>query len=437
LLSTFRKYIFETGAAINRDNTFTNSIGLDNFEEKIMADDGTILSIRLYDYTGVTYQKDSGGSNISVEDSQKIYFDKAIATLETIKATKKYYGEKLYYYYIPYEIIGAQGANERNVIEVIYSNEDMNILLNRSLLIIIILVAFGSLIAGSYGVHRARSITRPIEEISEGVKQIGEGNFNFSVSVNTNDEISLLAIQFEKMTNEIKKLLEERKETLSDLEFKNKEISEQKEEIESLYEETISINEELENLLNKNKVSYFETVRTLANAIEEKDRYTGGHCERVMEYSMKIAEVLGLGEEEKNDLKFGSILHDIGKIGIPEAILHKDDKLTPQEYNIIKTHPEIGYRILKNLDFLSYSKSIVYEHHERIDGKGYPRGLKGEEIHLLARIVCVADAFDAMTSNRPYKNVMTTEMAVKELLANAGTQFDSDIVDAFIKAIYA
>ncbi len=402
-----------------------------------MADDGTILSIRLYDYTGVTYQKDSGGSNISVEDSQKIYFDKAIATLETIKATKKYYGEKLYYYYIPYEIIGAQGANERNVIEVIYSNEDMNILLNRSLLIIIILVAFGSLIAGSYGVHRARSITRPIEEISEGVKQIGEGNFNFSVSVNTNDEISLLAIQFEKMTNEIKKLLEERKETLSDLEFKNKEISEQKEEIESLYEETISINEELENLLNKNKVSYFETVRTLANAIEEKDRYTGGHCERVMEYSMKIAEVLGLGEEEKNDLKFGSILHDIGKIGIPEAILHKDDKLTPQEYNIIKTHPEIGYRILKNLDFLSYSKSIVYEHHERIDGKGYPRGLKGEEIHLLARIVCVADAFDAMTSNRPYKNVMTTEMAVKELLANAGTQFDSDIVDAFIKAIYA
>lgn len=429
-------YIFETGAVIKRNDTFENSIGLDNFEDKIMEDNTIIRSVILYDYTGISYQKNDQGRNYSIDGNHKAYFDKAISTLNTIEVDKNSSGEKLYYYYIPYEIIGAKGANERNVIEVVYSNANINMRLNKNVWVIILLGAVGSLTAGSFGIYRARSITKPIEAISEGVKQIGEGNFNFTVPINTNDEFFILACQFEKMTNEIKKLLEERKETLNDLEYKNKEISAQKEEIESLYEETISINEELENLLSKNQASYFETVRALANAIEEKDSYTGGHCERVMGYSMKIAEELDLGNEEKNDLKFGSILHDIGKIGIPEDILHKVDKLTTEEYNIIKTHPEKGYRILKNLDFLNHSVNIVYEHHERIDGKGYPRGLKGNEIHLLARIVCVADAFDAMTSNRPYKKVMTTEMAVKELLDNAGTQFDADIVDALIKVIY-
>lgn len=429
------KYIFETGATISRDETFTNAIGLDNFGQKIVDDDKIIQSAILYDYTGVSYQKDKEGNNYSLKNSQKIYFNKAISTLQTVEVKKKLSEETLYYYYIPYEVIGAKGSNERNVIEVIYTDVDMDNLLDNSVLMIILLVALASIIAATFGFHRAKSITRPIEAITQGVKQIGEGNFNLSVLVNSNDEFSQLAEQFEKMANQINKLLEERKETLSDLEFKNKEISEQKDEIESLYEETISINEELENLLIKNRMSYFETVRTLANAIEEKDRYTGGHCERVMEYSMIIANVLNLSEEEKNDLKFGSILHDIGKIGIPEAILHKVDKLSVEEYKIIKNHPEIGYRILKNLDFLDHSKSIVYEHHERMDGLGYPRGLKGQEIHLLARIVCVADAFDAMTSNRPYKNVMTNEMAVKELIANAGTQFDPEIVEAFIKAL--
>lgn len=429
------KYIFETGATIIRDETFANSIGLDNFEQKIVDDDSIIVSAVLYDYTGVSYQKNKEGNNYSLDASQKAYFNKAISTLETIEVKRELSNETLYYYYIPYEVIGAKGANERNVIEVVYTDIDMNKLLKNSVLMIILLVAFGSIIAGTLGFHRAKSITRPIEAITKGVKQIGEGDFNLSVLVNSNDEFSQLADQFEKMANEISKLLEERKETLSDLEFKNKEISEQKDEIESLYEETISINEELENLLVKNKMSYFETVRTLANAIEVKDRYTGGHCERVMEYSMKIAEVMGLSEEEKNDLKFGSILHDIGKIGIPEAILHKADKLTAEEYSIIKNHPEIGYRILENLDFLHHSKSIVYEHHERMDGLGYPRGLRGSDIHFLARIVCVADAFDAMTSKRPYKSVMTTDMAVKELIAHAGTQFDPEIVEAFIRAI--
>lgn len=431
------KYIFETGTTMNRDITFGNSIGLDNFEDEIMEDNQTIRSVILYDYTGVSYQKNKQKVNHTIEEAQKVYFEKALATLNTIEVQKKISGEDLFYYYIPYEIIGAEGINERNVIEVVYSSADMNMQLSNSIWVIILLAVFGSLIAGSLGVIRARTITKPIEEISEGVKQIGEGNFDFKVSVSCNDEFSVLAYQFGKMTNEIKELLALREENLNALEYKNIEISEQKEEIESLYEETISINEELENLLRKNRVSYFETVRALANSIEEKDRYTGGHCERVMEYSMKIAEELKLGEDEKNDLKFGSIIHDIGKIGIPEYILHKDDKLTIEEYKIIKTHPEIGHRILKDLDFLNHSKNIVYEHHERIDGKGYPRGLKGDEIHFLAKIVCVADAYDAMTSNRPYRMVMTTEDAIKELLANAGTQFDAGIVDAFIKTIYA
>jgi HD-GYP domain-containing protein (c-di-GMP phosphodiesterase class II) len=235
------------------------------------------------------------------------------------------------------------------------------------------------------------------------------------------------------MQGQIKELLQERYLAEQNLENKNKEISEHKDEIESLYEETISINEELETLFAKNKDSYFETVKVLANIIEEKDLYTGGHCERVMIYSMMIGEALKIGEQEKSDLQFGSILHDIGKIGVPEYILHKKERLTQEEYEKIKEHPEIGYQLLSNLDFLDSSRRIIYEHHERVDGKGYPRGLKGDDIHFLAKIVCVADAFDAMTSNRAYRAVMSVDDALKELVANKGTQFDAEIVDAFIE----
>ncbi len=426
-------YIFEYGAPIVQDESLMKGISFENFYEQIQAENVDVNRILLYNYLGVSYKKTRDGKNIVIDSDHSIYFKKAMQTMSTVKVTKKENGQKVFYQYIPYKINGSTGGNEINVVEVIYNNDRNEKLIKNYILRIIMINIFGAFVAAIFGVYESRKMIKPVEILTEGAKKIGTGDFDHEIAVKSNDELQLLADQFVKMQGQIKELLEERYQAEQNLENKNKEISEHKDEIESLYEETISINEELETLFAKNKDSYFETVKVLANVIEEKDLYTGGHCERVMIYSMMIGEALKIGEQEKSDLQFGSILHDIGKIGVPEYILHKKERLTQEEYEKIKEHPEIGYQLLSNLDFLDSSRRIIYEHHERVDGKGYPRGLKGDDIHFLAKIVCVADAFDAMTSNRAYRAVMSVDDALKELIANKGTQFDAEIVDAFIE----
>ena len=426
-------YIFEYGAPIVQDESLMKGISFENFYEQIQADNVDVDRILLYNYLGVSYKKTRDGKNIVIDSDHSVYFKQAMQTMSTVKVTKKENGQKVFYQYIPYKINGSTGGNEINVVEVIYNNERNEKLISNYIFRIILINIFGAIVAAIFGVYESRKMIKPVEILTEGAKKIGTGNFDHQIVVRSNDELQLLADQFVKMQGQIKELLQERYLAEQNLENKNKEISEHKDEIESLYEETISINEELETLFAKNKDSYFETVKVLANVIEEKDLYTGGHCERVMIYSMMIGEALKIGEQEKSDLQFGSILHDIGKIGVPEYILHKKERLTQEEYEKIKEHPEIGYQLLSNLDFLDSSRRIIYEHHERVDGKGYPRGLKGDDIHFLAKIVCVADAFDAMTSNRAYRAVMSVDDALKELVANKGTQFDAEIVDAFIE----
>ncbi len=426
-------YIFEYGAPIVQDESLMKGISFENFYEQIQAENVDVDRILLYNYLGVSYKKTRDGKNIVIDSDHSVYFKQAMQTMSTVKVTKKENGQKVFYQYIPYKINGSTGGNEINVVEVIYNNSRNEKLIKNYILRIIMINIFGAFVAAIFGVYESRKMIKPVEILTEGAKKIGTGDFDHEIAVKTNDELQLLADQFVKMQGQIKELLQERYQAEQNLENKNKEISEHKDEIESLYEETISINEELETLFAKNKNSYFETVKVLANVIEEKDLYTGGHCERVMIYSMMIGDALKIGEQEKSDLQFGSILHDIGKIGVPEYILHKKERLTQEEYEKIKEHPEIGYQLLSNLDFLDSSRRIIYEHHERVDGKGYPRGLKGDDIHFLAKIVCVADAFDAMTSNRAYRAVMSIDDALKELIANKGTQFDAEIVDAFIE----
>ncbi len=426
-------YIFEYGAPIVQDESLMKGISFENFYEQIQAENVDVDRILLYNYLGVSYKKTRDGKNIVIDSDHSVYFKQAMQTMSTVKVTKKENGQKVFYQYIPYKINGSTGGNEINVVEVIYNNSRNEKLIKNYILRIIMINIFGAFVAAIFGVYESRKMIKPVEILTEGAKKIGTGDFDHEIAVKSNDELQLLADQFVKMQGQIKELLQERYQAEQNLENKNKEISEHKDEIESLYEETISINEELETLFAKNKNSYFETVKVLANVIEEKDLYTGGHCERVMIYSMMIGDALKIGEQEKSDLQFGSILHDFGKIGVPEYILHKKERLTQEEYEKIKEHPEIGYQLLSNLDFLDSSRRIIYEHHERVDGKGYPRGLKGDDIHFLAKIVCVADAFDAMTSNRAYRAVMSVDDALKELIANKGTQFDAEIVDAFIE----
>ncbi|MFZ5988284.1 MAG: HD domain-containing phosphohydrolase [Bacillota bacterium] len=230
-------------------------------------------------------------------------------------------------------------------------------------------------------------------------------------------------------------------------------IYSQKQEIEALYEQAAASNEELnsyikeldytkEELNRKNdeltgffdeiQFGYLQTVMSLANSIEAKDAYTRGHCQRVMEISCELARALGFTEDQIGDLRYAAILHDIGKIGISASILNKQGKLTDEEFEEIKKHPLIAYNILKDVEFLKNGLSAILQHHERYDGRGYPNGLKGEEICVFARIMCVADAFDAMTSDRPYRKGMEMEDAIKELERCKGTQFDPKIVDLLV-----
>lgn len=192
------------------------------------------------------------------------------------------------------------------------------------------------------------------------------------------------------------------------------------------------INEELSETYEKLEKAYLESIQTLRYTVEAKDSYTRGHSDRVSEYSVLIGEKLGLSEQELKTLRIGGLFHDIGKIGVPDAILRKTEKLTDDEYSEIKNHPSIGAHILATASIFKEIVPIVKHHHEKYDGTGYPSQLKGEEIPLLARIAAVADTFDAMTSRRTYRDALGLEKVKSEFERCKGTQFDPKIADTFL-----
>ena len=175
--------------------------------------------------------------------------------------------------------------------------------------------------------------------------------------------------------------------------------------------------------------TYLETLDSLAIVVEQRDGITGGHCQRAAAYADALGRAFELSDETRRDLHHGSVLHDIGKIGVPDAILHKPGVLTDTEWVIMRRHPEIGARMVGGVGFLRPALSIILAHHERYDGNGYPRGLRGEQIPLGARIFQVADALDAIVSDRPYRRGRPLEVALAEIRRHAGSQFDPLVVD--------
>jgi putative nucleotidyltransferase with HDIG domain len=174
-----------------------------------------------------------------------------------------------------------------------------------------------------------------------------------------------------------------------------------------------------------------DSVGVLGNAIEARDAYTRGHTERVTRLALAIAMRLGWSDERLEQCRMGGLLHDVGKIGVPDAILQKPGRLTNEEYDIMKRHPRIGAQILAPITTLSFVVPYVLCHHERWDGKGYPDGLQGHAIPLEGRVLAIADAFDAMTSDRAYRKGMDRETAVAEVLKCSGSQFDPELVELF------
>jgi HD-GYP domain-containing protein (c-di-GMP phosphodiesterase class II) len=194
----------------------------------------------------------------------------------------------------------------------------------------------------------------------------------------------------------------------------------------------VSAGIESAQLLRKQRELFYATIMMLADAVELRDPYTGSHTQRVTNYSFLLGQQMDLTQEQLNWIRIGTPLHDIGKIGIDDAILRKTDKLTQAEFEIMKTHTTMGARMIESVIDLVPVLPIVRSHHERWDGRGYPDGLQGESIPLLARIVAVADAFDAMTSNRPYRQALSADTGFAEIEKQKGKQFDPIAADAFL-----
>ena len=258
-------------------------------------------------------------------------------------------------------------------------------------MVTVLTIVLGTLFAGQ--------ISKPIHELAGSALRLAGGDYASRVTIKATNEVGILADAFNQMGGEIEKSIEEIREAAK-----------------------------------RNKDLFLGSIRMLANAIDEKDPYTRGHSERVAFYSALMAKHMGMSPEEVEKVHLSGLIHDVGKIGIEDKILRKPAALTDDEYEMMKQHPRKGEHILEAVPLLKEMAGAGLMHHENWDGSGYPDGLKEEQIPLLGRIVSVADAFDAMTTDRPYSKAMTFEAALARLRFLAGKKFDGGCVDAIEKA---
>ncbi len=279
------------------------------------------------------------------------------------------------------------------VLGVDISAEDIYVIRNKVLVRSIIIFVLGIIMAFLIGSLISRRIVDPINELIAGTRYIAQGNLHHKVYVPGDDEIAELAQAFNQMSG--------------------------------------SLNDSRRKLLNY----FYETVKSLVMVLEIRDHYTLGHSEAVAGYAIRIAQRMGVDAKTLDMFQRVALLHDIGKVGVRDSVLLKPDKLDDEEWDAIKIHPVLGEQILKPILNDSTMLMVIRNHHERIDGKGYPDGLKGEQIPLLVAITTVADSFDAMTSTRAYRRALSVEQAVEQLVNNRGTQFHPDVVDVFLQIL--
>jgi putative nucleotidyltransferase with HDIG domain len=246
----------------------------------------------------------------------------------------------------------------------------------------------------------ARSVTRPLADVVRGALDIARGRFGRQVAVRPGNELGDLAYAFNHMSRELASYDAENRRLIAALER-----------------------------------GYLDTIRSLAAAVDAKDPYTRGHAERVAALSVEIGRELGLAPDALQALQYGGILHDIGKIGIPDAILAKRGTLSSDEMKLVRDHPRIGAEIVAGVEFLAAAVPAIRSHHERWDGTGYPDGLAGEGIPLVARIVNIADTWDACTSRRPYQEPIPSDVVVAILEGLEGAQTDPAVHAALLRVL--
>jgi len=262
--------------------------------------------------------------------------------------------------------------------------------------------AIAALISLGLGFTLSRRLITPLQNLASTTSQIAEGNLAVRANVRGEDEIALLGSNFNDMASNIEALVRK-----------------------------------LKKALRQNQELFLETIRTLAAAIDAKDPYTHGHSERVSSYSMAISRHLELNQEEVFRVHIAAILHDVGKLGVRESILNKPGGLSDEEFEVMRQHPSIGAQIMSPIRMLKDIIPGIRNHHETWDGTGYPDSLEGEQIPMVARIIGVADTFDAMTTNRPYQQAMTLDYVLAKMRSMSGSRFDPVVVEAFMAAVEA
>lgn len=268
--------------------------------------------------------------------------------------------------------------------------------MRRQTLIISLVAAVFTLFIGFFF---AKKLTQPVRELAAGAHRIASGDFSQRIAVRSRTELGALGMSFNLMTDQLEKFISD-----------------------------------LQHSADENRELFLGTVKALAAAIDGKDPYTRGHSERVARFSVAIAQGMDLPDEEIEKIRISALLHDVGKIGIDDNILKKPAALTNEEFEIMKGHPQKGFKIMSQIPAMSEFLPGMYMHHEMIDGKGYPQGLKGDEIPIMARIVSVADTFDAMTTDRPYQKAMSLEDAVSRIKDLVGTRYDERVVASLVAA---
>jgi putative nucleotidyltransferase with HDIG domain len=258
-----------------------------------------------------------------------------------------------------------------------------------------LMAALAVLLSIGISLFAARQISQPLQTLTESSRAIAKGDFSQRVHLKSRTEIGELAETFNLMSEDLERFVHD-----------------------------------LKRAADENRALFMGSIQMLAGAVDEKDPYTRGHSDRVTKYSVMLATELGLQEEEIEKIRIAAQLHDVGKIGIEDRILKKPGALTPDEFEVMKTHTTKGANILRPVEQLREMLPGIELHHESLDGRGYPYGLKGEQIPLMPRIIMVADTFDAMTTNRPYQAAMEIDYVVKIITKLTETKFDPKVVAA-------
>ncbi|HEX3281802.1 MAG TPA: HD domain-containing phosphohydrolase [Pyrinomonadaceae bacterium] len=249
------------------------------------------------------------------------------------------------------------------------------------------------------GFFFAKKLTQPVQELASGAHRIASGDFSQRINIRSRTELGDLGNSFNLMTDQVERYITD-----------------------------------LQRSADENRELFLGTVKSLAAAIDGKDPYTRGHSERVSRMSVAIAQRLQLPDEECEKIRISALLHDVGKIAIDDSVLKKPAALTDEEYEIMKQHPQKGYKIMSQITAMKEFLPGMYMHHEMVNGQGYPQGLQGDQIPLMAKIVAVADTFDAMTTDRPYQRAMKFEDAVARIETFVDTRYDAAVVSAFVEA---